>query len=149
MKLRTLSLFALPCVALLTLTFTALSAQPPQQDRETTALGKKMREINGILRQLGKGIADESMTQDNAAKILRLQALAVEAKSETPALLAKMADDERAEALVGYRVQMNVLLAGLIELENAVLKHETKDAEKALRALNEAKAEGHGEYKGH
>ena len=151
MKLRKLTLLSLSCVALAASALSVPStpsAQPPVQERKVTPLGSKMREINGILRSIGKGIGDESKAAANLEAILRLQTLAVESKKETPTLIGRMEGDERAEMTVGYRMQMNQLLAGLIELENAVLKGEGKAAEKAMRKLNEAKAEGHGEYKG-
>ena len=150
MKLQKLSLLALPCLALAGLALSvpsAPSAQPVQQ-REVTPLGKKMREVNGILRSIGKSLGDESKAEANAEAVLRLQTLAIEAKAETPRLVAAMQGDERDEMEIGYRIQMNAFLSGLIELENAILKGEEKAAQKALRALNEAKAEGHGEYKG-
>ncbi|MFN0243110.1 MAG: cytochrome b562 [Planctomycetota bacterium] len=110
------------------------------------AVEQSMRQMNAAMKVLGKGITAE--TRDNTLQQLsKFQAAVVAAKELTPASIEQVAEDKRAEYLVGFRKQMVEVLKVAGDAEIAVLDGKYDVAQELVRAkLGGLKKEGHDKY---
>lgn len=147
-----------PIVALLALPLACalisatLSTSPSQQESlnrpEKTALQKHMGEINHGVRNITKLLRAEDGRSEILSQVSRIQKIIIDAKSEVPMQVAKIEIEERRRAeRVHFRLALNNLLRGFLELEDAVLQGEDAAIGAALGALGELKDMGHKRFK--
>lgn len=151
---RRLAFLAVPALFLGLFAFAGPGSAPAElgQDapggREKTQLARYMGEINGAVRSIPKALAEEGGRDKALAELARIQKVIIDAKAEVPSTVASIPDEKKkAEEGTHFRMEMNVLLRGFVDLEDAVLERDEKGIQKALRALGETKDEGHSEFK--
>ena len=127
----------------------ARPSEPAQGGGGKSQLAQYMGELNAAVRSIPKALEEEGGREKALAELARIQKVVVDAKAEVPATVASIEDGKkRAEEAVHFRVEMNALLRGFLDLEDAVLQQDDKAVQKALRKLGETEDEGHSEFKG-
>lgn len=119
------------------------SLGPPGVDEE---LEGAMREMNGALKSLGKGLGPE--TRDTALEALsKFQRGVISAKASTPGMASKIAEKQRADFLAGYRKMLVEALKLACDAELAILDGKYKEADEILKnKLMGLKKAGHDKY---
>jgi hypothetical protein len=121
----------------------AAAGSPAALDEE---LEEAMRDMNGALKSLGKGV--DASTRDAALEALsRFEHAAITAKALTPGRAAKIDEKQRAEFVVGYRKTLVEALKLTLDAEVAILDGKYKDADEILKnKLMAIKKSGHDKY---
>ena len=128
------------------------AATPPASVASTSIasideeLEGSMREMNGALKALGKGVTAE--TRDAALEALsKFQRGVVSAKTATPGMAAKLDEKSRPEFVAGYRKALVEVLKLACDAELAILDGKYKDADDILKnKLMALKKAGHDKY---
>lgn len=137
--------FLLAAVSALSLALPFVPADRPVA--EETELGAHMEAINGLVRGMRKGIADEGARDENLAKLAELQGHILAAKGLTPAKATGLGEAEMAEFMDAYRVDTIGFLQAALEIELAVTESRFEDAGASFKALQKLKNPSHKKYK--
>ncbi|MCK6448513.1 MAG: cytochrome b562 [Planctomycetes bacterium] len=118
-----------------------------------------MREMNGALKAIGKGISAEN--RDVALEALsKFQRGAIAAKASTPGMAAKLDEKQRPEFVAEYRKMLAETVKLACDAEIAILDGKYKDADEILKnklmgmkkaghdKFQEEEEEGHGGKRG-
>lgn len=129
---------------------TVFAPAPQQGDKpraeEHSVLEERMHGIEDQLKILRRALRDPARNADSLSALARLQADAVAAKSETPRMLSKLPEAERAKFASDYRREMVVFLEGSLAVEKALLEGRQEDAQKALEALRDMEDPAHSRF---
>ncbi|MCE9594726.1 MAG: hypothetical protein K8S98_11085 [Planctomycetes bacterium] len=106
-----------------------------------------MREMNGAMKVLGRGVTAEN--RDAALEALtKFERAVVAAKAATPEKAATVEEKKRPEFVVGYRKTLIEVLKLACDAEVAILDGKYKDADTIIKnKLMGLKNEGHDKYK--
>ena len=78
----------------------------------------------------------------------KAQKAVIDAKSELPKMVSELTDEKaKRKAEIAYRTQMQELLRAFLDVETALINDDAKKAEKALRAADNLKSTGHGQFR--
>ena len=142
-SLALLFCLATPCIA----------QQPPIESEPVATEGsapesakKDMKGINRAAKAIGKFLKDPK-GEAPMEQVATLQKLAMSAEFRTPSLAAKQPEAERTAFVKAYRKQINTLIRGSLDLEEAMEAKDWAKAGKALEAMNDAKQTGHKKFK--
>ncbi len=136
--------------AILVLTFSLVSAQGPEGGRQQSKLGPFMESLQATVEKVTDSLkADEPEFAALLAEVCELEKSAIDAKSESPRMFARMeADDKKLPGLkLDFRIAMQDLVRGLLDLELALAKEDKKAVKKALRELSKIEDAGHGDFR--
>ena len=81
------------------------------------------------------------------AKVTEMQAALLEAKQHEPRSLEQQPADKRAAFLRGYKIEINKTIRLVLDLEDALLQQDYKQATKLMDRLDEQKKAAHKVYK--
>jgi hypothetical protein len=147
--IRPLSWFALLPLALGLLAFTLPDPQAQGGGRrEKTVLGQQMEAINDAVRTVARGWEANGASPEILAALVSAEKAILVAKGEVPPMLADEADAaKKAAMLADFRKDLNGLLRGFLDLEDALVAGDKAAVEKSLEALSDKKDHGHDEFK--
>lgn len=105
-----------------------------------------MREMNGALKSIGKGISAEN--RDVALEALsKFQRGAIAAKASTPGMAAKIEESKRPEFVAEYRKMLAETVKLACDAEIAILDGKYKEADEILKnKLMGMKKSGHDKF---
>lgn len=138
-------------VALLAITTAAapLTSQNPEGQRPKRARSpvkaemQKMEEaLETVDDYLQKPEGDAPMAAITAAT-----SAVIEAKKHAPRAASMQPEDKRAEFIKSYQVEMNKVLRGILDLEDALLANDLKAAEKVMKTFSAMEKAGHKVFK--
>jgi len=145
MTIRNIAIAAIALLLLSPLAFNLPNVQA-ESDEEKTELHKKMEVIGETMGALRKQLKDPAKNEDTLAKIVAIQKLTLECKDLKPAMLAQVADGEKATFLLNYRKEMVRMMTELMKLELMIAEGNNEDAAKQFRALIKVKYSGHEKF---
>jgi len=113
------------------------------QEKEHTALGKQMEEMNDAYKAFRK----ETDPVKGAALAREAQTAVLKGATEVPELLKEMPESpEKAKALAEYRKMIGKLYVTLCEVEEAFLNGKIDEVAKIVDTLKEMKKAGHKKF---
>jgi len=145
----------LSILALLPLTLGLLAFALPLQDGgrqggrpEKSPLAKQMEVINGSMRTVGRGWEANGASPEMLSALADAEQAVLAAKALVPGMLAAMEDEaKKDEELMAFRIEMNALMRGMLDLEDALIAGDNGAVEKSLAALGDLKDAGHQRFK--
>ena len=148
--MRKIALLTVAAVTLITV-FTFASARAtahPRVQGGGSKLEGFMGEIDGVVKGLEKVVESKTGIAATMADVIKLQKLAIDAKSELPSALSAITEAKALKkATLSYKTQMQNLVRASLDLETAVLNEDVKGAAKALREFDKLKSAGHSEFR--
>lgn len=107
-----------------------------------------MEEIEHGLEEVGEALESEEAMAAALGKVTHLQRVAIDAKDQTPKMVLKMEEGpQRDRAAIGYRLKMQDMVRGLLDLEAGLARKDAKAAKKAMRDLEALEESGHKEFR--
>lgn len=120
-------------------------AAPSQDD---SPIARAMGDIQESLKKLEASLDDEANLAAAWPEVCRLQRVVLDAKDALPSTVTELEDEKkRDKQTIAFRLEMQGLLRGFLDLEAAVLEGKEKDVKKALRGFEKLKSAGHSEFK--
>ena len=81
------------------------------------------------------------------AEIAAATAAVIEAKKHAPRAASTQPEDKRADFIKSYQIEMNKVLRGILDLEDALLADDLKAAEKVMKTFSTMERAGHKVFK--
>ena len=118
--------------------------QRPKRTRSPVKVEmQKMEEaLEAVDDYLQKPEGDAPMAQIAAATTS-----VIEAKKHAPRAASTQPEEKRADFIKSYQIEMNKVLRGILDLEDALLANDLKAAEKAMKAFSAMEKAGHKVFK--
>lgn len=116
---------------------------------EDTPLHHNMEDMGRAMRTLNKGLnsADPSAAKtDLLAAIQKMETLAVEGKTLTPASIAKMPEAEQPAKLAAFRADLAGTIQTMLEIERAMLADDWAKARDEFKHMRDQRKDGHEKY---
>lgn len=141
-------LAALLSLPLLTVpSFAQEGERPAAGQRQASPLKEEMEKLEEALEAVEAFLAKPEGDAPLAV-VTEAQAEMLKAKARQPRLTERQPEADKPKFVNDYKVQMNKLVRGLLDLEDALLEKNWKAAKKVLDSLEELKKAGHDKFKG-
>jgi len=115
--------------------------------KEPTALEDNMEEINAAYRRLGRQVKDPAKNADSLKRIAIIREHAMSALKLEPVKKTDLPAAEQAKFVADYHGQMEMFIVQVGKLEDALKAGKNADAVEVLKALKQAQADGHKEFR--
>jgi len=119
---------------------------PAVADDDDTPLVQEMEQLDAAMEFLKRSILDAAQDARSLEQVVIAEQACLASKQRTPRMAAGLPDAERARFVADYRRGMIALLAGLLELETALLDGDRERARAAWKKLDRMKDEGHDAF---
>lgn len=139
------ALLSLPLLT--TPSFAQEGERPAPGQRQASPLKEEMEKLEEALEAVEAFLAKPEGDAPLAV-VTEAQAEMLKSKARQPRLTERQPEGEKAKFVSDYKVQMNKLLRGLLDLGDALLEKNWKAAKKVLDSLEELKKAGHDKFKG-
>lgn len=139
-------LLALGLVVAIPLSLPQGASEAIAQDEDVNPLEDIMGTISSRHKRLRRTITDASKNADSLKYLLEMQAAVIKAKAQKPSMAAKIPESQRAKFIIAYRKGLNVLLASLVKIEEALLDGKQKAAQETYAKLLEIKKASHEKF---
>ncbi len=140
-------LFGLFALVLLSLPLlAAMNQDPAPHDPDETPLMLQMQELKAGMKGLRRSVRDPEKYGEALETVLTMQASAQLAKLEIPVMAAGLPEAERPAFNLAYRQDMVVMQQLLLELELALLRGDSENAQAIYKRLKTLEEEGHEHF---
>lgn len=148
MKLLTVLGLSVLTVALVPTVTVLASSSPAVVQGGGGKLGTAMEELGGAVKALSERIKKGEALEEGLPDVWKAQRAVIDAKSELPETVTALTDEKaKKKAALAYREQMQELMRSLLDVEMGLAAGDAKKAEKALRAADNLKSSGHGQFR--
>ena len=113
---------------------------------DDTELAKQMEVMKDAQKDLRKSLKDAAAKDASLESLTKFQQATVVSKGLVPVKAAKLPDAEKSKVIAAYRKEMSVLLAHLVQIENAVLDGDNAKAEELFKGLKKLEDDGHEKF---
>ncbi len=118
-----------------------------EKEGEEESLEDCMDEMSSMLKELRKGLKNESLTTERSLELIAdIQEEALECKAMNPSIIKELPEDQQAKAVCEYRKQMAGLVIVFLEVEIALLEGDTDAAQALIKKSYGAKKTGHKQF---
>lgn len=132
--------------AIFAATTPALSQEGQRPVRKKSPVKAEMEKVEEALDVVGDYLKKPE-GKAPATELTSAIAALVECKKHAPRATARLPEDQQAEFVKNYKIEINKALRGVLDLEDAVLNKDMKKAEEALKALYAMEKAGHKVFK--
>ena len=130
------------------LTFVRPIHSAPLATQGEAKLGTAMEDIGAAVKSLQDALKKDGSLAAALPDVWKAQKAVIDAKSELPKMVSELTDEKaKRKAEIAYRTQMQELLRAFLDVETALINDDAKKAEKALRAADNLKSTGHGQFR--
>ncbi len=116
------------------------------QHEEHSPLEERMHAMEDSIRALRRSLKDPAKQAESLALLSKLEADIIAAKGESPRMLPKVPEAERAKFLVDYRLEMVAMLEHALAVEKALLAGSPEALTEAFEKLRSLEDPAHARF---
>lgn len=125
---------------------TPSGATASEHEEVHSALDEQMEVLDKGMKKLRRSLRKDDELEASLAIVVEMQKAALDSKSETPPMIDKISEGDRASFAIGYRKEMANLVRTLLDMEIALLDGDSDKAQSIYESLKEIKKVGHEHY---
>jgi soluble cytochrome b562 len=135
-----------PALAAVCLSASFVATPVRAADKEESVLHVQMEAMGKSVKALRKSIKDPAKKEESLKHVADMKKQAQLCAAETPDVVKKAPEAEKAKILAGYKEMMAKTIVELEKLEKLIADGKSEEAQEAVKGLKGLEDEGHEKY---